>query len=441
MQGQLGCYPWAVYICFPIFRKTARMRQPLLFLIPVFCGLTASSALASGYDSGPQGARVLGLGGASTAYINSIAGLSTNPGLLGQWADSLTRVSLGGIGQIRRASFVGQDTYQRTDQDLVVQPGGYLYATHALNKRVALGLAVTTPYGYHTKWPSTWEGRSVIQESQLNTYFVQPTVGFRLNDNFSAGVGFVYAFGKYTQRRALGQYDDPAAQTQLSASGSGFGVNAGLYGRSGDNLSFGISYRSPVQLKMNNGTLTTTGVPARDASVAPASSAFTTRISMPSTLSVGIADRITRKLLLTFDFSLSGWSTVDSLKLNVAATGSAPARTQSSVRRYEDALSFRVGTEYQVSPKLTVLGGFHYDETPVRDEYINPEFLDANRVGVSAGLCYQFSTRLSLEGAYSFDYGQLRTARVALADEKVANVAGTYRMAVNTASVGIAVAF
>jgi long-chain fatty acid transport protein len=172
----------------------------------------------------PQGARVLGLGGASTAYINSIAGMSTNPGLLGQWADSLTRVSLGGIGQIRRASFVGQDTYQRTDQDLAVQPGGYLYATHALNKRVALGLAITTPYGYHSKWPSTWEGRSVVQESQLSTYFVQPTAGFRLNDNFSAGVGFVYAFGKYTQRHALGQYDDPAAQAQLSASGSGFGV-------------------------------------------------------------------------------------------------------------------------------------------------------------------------------------------------------------------------
>ena len=417
------------------------MRQPLLFLIPAFCGLTASTALASGYDGGPQGARVLGLGGASTAYINSIAGLSTNPGLLGQWADSLTRISLGGIGQVRRASFVGQDTYQRTDQNLAVQPGGYLYATHALNKRVALGLAITTPYGYHTKWPSTWEGRSVIQESQLSTYFVQPTVGFRLNDNFSAGVGLVYAFGKYSQHRALGQYDDPAAQTRLSASGSGFGVNAGLYGRSGDNLSFGISYRSAVRLKMNNGTLTTTGVPVRDAGLVPASSAFTTRISMPSTLSVGIADRITKKLLLTFDFSLSGWSAVDSLKLDVVATGSTPTRTQSSVRRYEDALSFRVGTEYQVSPKLTVLGGLHYDETPVRDEYINPEFLDANRVGVSAGLCYQLSPRLVLEGAYSFDYGQLRTARVTQTDEKVSNVAGTYRQAVNTASVGIAVAF
>lgn len=384
---------------------------------------------------------MLGLGGASTAYINSIAGLSTNPGLLGQWTDSLTRFSLGGLGQVRRSSYVGQDTYQRTDQDLTIQPGGYLYATHGLSKRVSLGLAVTTPFGYHTKWPDTWEGRSVVQESQLSTLYVQPTAGFRLNDNFSAGVGFIYAYGKYTQRRALGQYDDPSAQTSLSASGSGIGLNVGLYGRTGDNLAFGISYRSGVKLKMNNGTGRTTGVPARDAALLPASTDLTTQTNLPSALSVGIADRITKNLLLTFDFTLTGWSTNDSLKFDVAATGTAPARHFAAARRYEDALAFRVGAEYQATPKLTVLGGLRYDETPVRDEYINPEFIDANRLGISAGLSYRLSTRLALEAGYSFDYGQQRIARANQDLELVSNVSGTYRLATSTASVGVAVAF
>ena len=414
------------------------MRQRLLLLLPLFSGLTAS---AGGFDTGPQGARVLGLGGASTAYINSIAGLSANPGLLGQWADSLTRISLGGMGQVRRSSYVGQDTYHRTDQDLTIQPGGYLYATRGVSKRVALGLAVTTPYGYHTKWPDTWEGRSVVQESQLSTVYVQPTVGFKLNDNFSAGVGFVYAFGKYTQRRALGQYDDPSAQTSLQASGSGIGLNVGLYGRTGDNLAFGISYRSGIELKMNNGTSTATSVPARDAALLPASTDFTTRFNMPNTLSVGIADRITKNLLLTFDFTLTGWSTTDSLKLDLAATGNTPARRVSTARRYEDALAFRIGAEYLVSPKLTVVGGLRYDETPIRDEYINPEFIDANRLGISAGLSYQFTPRLALEAGYSFDYGQQRIARANQDFELISNVSGTYRLATSTASVGVAVAF
>ena len=404
----------------------------------MFSALTAS---AGGFDTGPQGARVLGLGGASTAYINSIAGLSSNPGLLGQWADSLTRVSLGGIGQSRRSSYIGQDTYQRTDQDLTIQPGGYLYATHGVGKRVAVGLAVTTPFGYHTKWPGTWEGRSVVQESQLSTVYVQPTAAIKLNDNFSAGVGFIYAYGKYTQRRALGQYDDPNAQTSLSASGSGIGMSVGLYGRTGDNLAFGISYRSGVKLKMNNGTTATTGVPARDAALFPAATNFNTQFNMPSSLSVGIANRITPKLLLMFDFTLPGWSTTDSLKLDVAASSTSPARRITTARRYEDALAFRVGFDYQALPKLSIVGGVRYDETPVRDEYISPEFIDANRLGVSAGLSYQLTSRLALEAGYSVDYGQLRTARANQTVEGVSNVSGTYRLGINTASVGVAVAF
>ena len=414
------------------------MRQPLLFLIPVFCGLTAS---AGGFDTGPQGARVLGLGGASTAYINSIAGLSINPGLLSQWGDSLTRLSFGGIGQVRRSSFIGQDTYLRTDQELAVQPGGYFYATRALNKRVALGLSLTTPYGYHTKWPDAWEGRAVIQESRLNTYFVQPTVGFKLNENFGAGVGFIYAYGKYTQRRALGQYDDPSANAQLSASGSGYGLSVGLYGRTGDNLSFGISYRTGVKLKLNNGSSTYSGVPPRDAAMLPASTGLGTQLNLPNVVSVGVADRINKKLLLTFDFTLSGWSSLDSLKLDLAANGTQPARRVNVPRRYEDAMAFRIGTEYQVSPALTLLAGVRYDETPIRDEYINPEFIDANRLGVSAGLCYQLTRRLNLEAAYSFEYGQQRTARTNPLSAQVANISGSYRTAVQTASVGVAMAF
>ncbi|WP_305031786.1 OmpP1/FadL family transporter [Hymenobacter convexus] len=399
------------------------------------------TAAASGFDTCPQGARVLGLGGASTAYIGSIAGLSVNPGLLSQWGDSLTRISLGGFGQIRRSSFIGQDTYKRTDQDLTVLPGGYFYATRAVSKRVSVGLAITSPYGYHTKWPENWEGRSVIQESQLNTYFAQPTVGFKLNDNFSAGVGFVYAYGKYSQRHALGQYDAANTSYQLSSSGSGYGVNVGLYGRSGDNLAFGISYRSGVQLKMNNGTISTSGVPARDAGLYPASANFKTQINLPSTLSVGLADRITKNLLLTFDFTLSGWSTLDSLKLDVAASGTAPAQRLNTARRYEDALAFRVGAEYQASPKLTLLGGLNYDESPIRDEYINPEFIDANRLGASAGLSYQLTPRFALEGAYSFSYGQQRLARANPLNATVSNVGGSYRTATSTASIGLAVAF
>ena len=417
------------------------MRFQFLGSLLTLATLSAGTAQAGGFDTGPQSARLLGLSGASTAYINSIAGISTNPGLLGHYADSLTRIVLGGTGLVRRVSFVGLNSDLGASQDLAVVPGGYAYATYGVNKRVAVGLAITTPYAFHTRWDDNWEGRSVVQESQLNTYFVQPTVAYRLSDNFNIGAGFIYAFGKYSQRRALGQYDDRTAQASFSGTGSGIGATVGLYGRTGDNLSFGISYNTGVKLKINSGSATYANVPGRDASLYPASASFRSSINLPTGLTIGIADRVTKNLLVTFDFALSGWSTLDSLNFDVQASGAAPRQRVPSRRSYEDALAFRFGAEYVVTPKLTLLGGFHYDETPVRDEYITPDYVDASRLGASLGLSYQLSPKLALEAAYAFDYGQNRTSRVDITKYQVANVSGDYRTVNHTAALGVAMSF
>ena len=403
--------------------------------------LGASAAHASGFDAGPQGTRLLGLGGAGTAYTGSLAAFGTNAALLGQWADSALHLNFGSMGVLRRASFVGGASNVRADQDLTVLPSGYAYASRAVGKKVVLGLALTTPYGYHTRWADSWEGRSVVQESRLNTYFVQPTVAFRLTDNFSIGAGVVYAYGKFSQRRALGQYDDPAAQARFSGAGAGLGGTVGLYGRTGDNLSFGLSYRTGLKLKVNSGTAEYANVPARDAALYPASTALSTALNLPSVLAIGIANRINPRVLLTFDFTLTGWSTLDSLNFDLAAAAPAPARRVADGRQLEDALAFRIGAELRATPSLTVLGGLRYDETPVRDEYIRPDLVDANRLGASLGLAYQLSPRLALEAAYSFEYGQLRTARPDASNTRVSNVGGTYRTATNTVSVGVATSF
>ena len=401
---------------------------------------SAVSARASGFDSGPQGARLLGLGGAGAAYTGSLAAFGTNAGLLGQWADSATHLNFGGSAVLRRASFVGLDTDVRANQDLTPLPNGYFYASRAVSKKMVLGLALTTPHGYHTRWADGWEGRAVVQESRLNTYYAQPTVAFRLTDNFSVGAGVVLAYGKFSQRRALGQYDGNV-QEQVAGSGTGVGGAVGLFGRTGDNLSFGLSYRSGVRLKMSGGTAEYRNVPAADAARYAASSGFGTTIQLPGTLALGIANRLNKRLLLTFDFALTGWGTLDSLNFDIDAAGTAPARHTISGRRYEDALAFRIGAEFVASPKLTVLGGLRYDESPVRDEYITPDLVDANRLGASAGLVYQLRPRLALEAAYSFEYGQLRTARADPADTRVSNISGSYRTATNTVSVGVAASF
>lgn len=393
------------------------------------------SAAAGGFQSGPQSARLLGLGGASTAYTRDIAVMYYNPGAIGL-LDSLLHVSVGGLGTARMSSFVGTDSRRQTRQELQPQPSGYFYAASRVAPKVSVGLSINQPFGYKTVWPGDWEGRSVVQEARLATVYVQPTVAYQLNDNFSVGAGFIYAYGDLRQSRALGQYDNRSAQALFEGSGSGYGANIGLYGRTADNLSFGISFRTPVTLKMDNGKATYSGIPDIDAGRFPASAGFRTDIELPSTLSVGLADRMTKNLLVTFDFNLTSWSRYDSLNFELDN-----ASRVTSGRRYEDAMAFRVGAEYTATPILTLRAGLSYDETPVRDEYITADLPDANLIGGSLGLSLAIKPNLLLDMGYSYSRGGERRARVNIAREAISSIDGTYRTAVHTAAVGVSYSF
>ncbi|MCA8831314.1 OmpP1/FadL family transporter [Hymenobacter pini] len=393
----------------------------------------SSAALAGGFQNGPQGARLVGLGGAATAYARDASAIFYNPGILGH-LDSLTHLSFGGLGTARTTSFLGTDSRRQTVQDLAILPGGYFYASHPIADRVKVGLSINTPFGYDTQWPRQWEGSSLVRSASLHTVFVQPTAAFKINDNFSLGAGFIYAYGNLKRERGLGQYDDLGATARYQASGSGIGYSLGMYGRTGDDLSFGISFRGPVSLKMDNGKAEYQNVPMLDAARYPASN-FTTRVKLPSTLSVGLADQMTKKLLVTFDFALTGWSSYDSLNFK---TETGPQVRQG--RRYEDAMSFRVGSEYAVSNDLQVRAGVSYDETPIRDEFISPELPDGNRLGGSLGVSLRLS-RVMLDLGYGLDVAGKRTARVNRTQYQSPNIAGNYRTLVHTLAAGVSYSF
>ncbi|RYU79949.1 OmpP1/FadL family transporter [Hymenobacter persicinus] len=420
---------------FPYCPKT-RLHDPSLPFS--WIALSFLSASAGGFQSGPQSARTLGMGGASTAYIRDLAVIYYNPGALAQ-LDSLTHVSVGGLANMRRTSFLGTDSRRLADQELSPLPGGYLYASHAINDKVSVGLSVNTPYGYDTRWPSDWEGRSVVQQARLNTLFVQPTASVKINENFSIGAGFVYAFGKMTQQYALGQYDARDVTAQFTGTGSGMGYNVGLYGKTADKLAFGISYRSPVTLKVKDGKATYNNVPALDAGRYAPSAKLRTEFNMPGALAVGMADNVTKKLLVTFDFTLSAWSRYDSLTFNV---GDAPGlATRTAGRRYEDAMAFRVGGEYAYSDMFTFRVGASYDETPIRDEFITPDLPDGNKLGGSLGVSVFFSPKLSVDAAYQYEHAADRTSRANQSKSSVNSVGGTYRTRVHTAALGLSYSF
>jgi long-chain fatty acid transport protein len=407
---------------------------PALFKMKKFFALAASLAgiipvWAGGFQHPAQSTKALGLGGAFTALARDPSAVYFNPGALAR-VDTFA-VSVGAAWFQTHTVFRSQSTFVQENTNSPAMLPAYLYVTVPISEKLTAGLGVYSPYGYNTQWPDSWEGRTVIRQSRLWTYYAQPTLSYRLGEKFSLGAGLVIATGGIESRRQLGNYD---LDFEAKGTGNGLGFNAGVLGQLDEDISFGVSFRSGVKLKVKNGELGYQNVPAAISGLYPASADFTSEVDLPSTLSVGFNDRINKRLALAFEFNLTSWSTYDSLKLEMA--GTAPENT-TRARSYEDAMSFRIGAQFLASEKLTLRAGFLYEESPVKSDNLTPEFPDANKLGGSVGLSWHIMPHLELDAAYLYTIGTTRSINASTSDITNPALSGTYRTSGNTAGLGL----
>lgn len=384
---------------------------------------------AGGFQVNTQGQKALGMGGAFTAYNKDASSVFYNPGAVAM-LDSGRYASIGSTMLMPKTRFLSQNTGKVTDMESQSFFPAYFYLALPVAKNLSAGLSVNTPFGLGTRWDDNWEGRAVSQEARLKTIYVQPTLSYKITENFSAGAGFVYGYGDVLVRRHIGEIEGDA---KLSGNASGFGFNAGIFGKIQDELSFGITYRSNIKFDLDKGSATFSNIPASLQSQFPNQN-FKSTLKLPSVLSVGLSNRVTKKVILAFEFNLTGWSSYDSLNFNFENAATPDSRAG---RKYEDAMSFRLGTEYQRSDKLTLRAGVFYDETPLRDEYITPELPDGSRLGLTTGLSYRISDRFEADAAYIFEHVSERRAKADISKTEISTIGGTYRTLVNGIGIGL----
>lgn len=401
------------------------MTSRLLPSAALLAMLPLGSALAGGFQTLPASATALGLGGAMTAMGRDASAAWFNPGAMGLLDSASVTVGVAGMRIGRAFRSFTTDAITRAESPLTLAPFAYVATPLDSAHHWIVGLSVNSPFGYDTKWPADWQGRSLVRESRIRSLYIQPTVAFRVSNRFSIGGGVDLVGADYMLDRAVGEFDATAAS--FKASGKGIGFNLGIYGRAGDAIAFGITYRSTVKVKMTNGQATFTGVPASQAARFPATSDFNTAVRLPSQLSAGISNHLTDRLLLNFTFELTGWSVVDST--NLTFTSGAQARaTERLGRRYEDAMTFRVGAEYQYTDALALRVGLYYDESPVRDQNITADLADANILGGCVGAGYRLGRHLSVDAAYTYGYSALRRSKAdGINQNNVPAIGGTFR--------------
>ncbi|MBL4656887.1 MAG: outer membrane protein transport protein, partial [Flavobacteriales bacterium] len=271
-----------------------------------------------------------------------------------------------------------------------------------------LGFSAYTPFGSGIKYADDWLGQFVLREMSLKIIFLQTTFGYQITEKLGIGVAHVYGFGNFYLRKGVptANANGDFGEGVLEGSASGHGLNAGIYYQVSDKLSAGVSYRSSVTVKEEDG-IATFSVPSSLKEFFP-STTFSTSISLPQVINFGLGYKLSEKTTLAYDFSTVGWSIYDSLIFDFAEN-TDKLEDIKSPRHYRNTMIFRLGVEHKVNDKFTVRGGAYYDMTPVEDGYITPETPGANKIGISAGASILITEHFNIDLSFLYLEGAPRT--------------------------------
>ncbi len=362
-------------------------------------GLAQAAAQGAGYGVYEQGAAALGMGGAHVASVHDATAQFYNPAALPRLEG--TQLSLGGTWLSTRTSFAGVDPFPGYATTEAMVNGSFfppaVYWTSHLGSSLAYGLGVNAPFGLGVEWenPLQFSGRERVTKATLETLNGSASLAWAPTETWSlaAGANVLYA---RVELNNIGTFITDGGQpvnvlrAQLKSDFKpGVGFHGALLGQPWTNWKLGVSYRSRVKVKVDDGKATFTQIPtgdaALDATIAagkPANQKVTTELVFPAMFSVGLAWEPTPEWTYAIDGIFTGWSAFEKLPLHFA---SDPSLDRDVIEHYDDTYAVRVGAEHRLQ-HYTYRLGYYFDPAAAPVESVTPLLPDASRHGATVGL-------------------------------------------------------
>ena len=357
------------------------------------CLCFAGTALAAGTAVGVQSARATGMASSVTGMIDDPSAIYYNPAGIVQ--GKRIEVMFGDILIIPRLQFTSATTGNTATTRGAVPPP-HLYATAGLTDALSVGVGVFSPFGMAVRWPADWEGRSLATSSTLATYYVNPTVAYRVGRvRLGAGLQLVRATLELQRKIRFG---DQEGFSELGGGTWGLGANVGVQLEAVPRyLSFGLHYRSSVKLDFDG--------KAHFESIPPplAGTLHDQRVSssltQPDSLAFGVASRPIPGLVIDVDLVWFGWKKVNTVDMNFPDDQTGTLST-SLKKDWKNTVSLSVGGEAKVAEAWRVRMGVMYDPSPSPALSLTPETPDADRLNLALGVGYKHRSGLHADLGY-----------------------------------------
>lgn len=365
--------------------------------------LMSAPAFAAGFGIFEHGSKAMGTAGAFTGQADDPSSMFHNVGGLAFFDQQEFQVGVTLIN-VFESDFQGADPFPGVGVEEELENGFFtpphFYWVRPITDRVNFGLSVNSPFGLSVEWdnPETFTGRFISTNSEVITFDVGGNVGFQVSDNFGVGVGIILRSSEVALER-FAPTVDPFTQTVINAAfvdldsdlDTGVGFQFGLLHKVGAALSWGLSYRSTIEVDFSGDGLLTqqfSGNPQLDAIIGASlpfgvSLPIETSIEFPDMASVGVSVSLTQNTRLNADINWTGWSSFDELEINFTT---APQLSSVIGQAWDDVYNYRIGITYQSRKGRAWRFGYVRDESPQPESSVGPILPDADRNGFTVGV-------------------------------------------------------
>jgi long-chain fatty acid transport protein len=287
----------------------------------------------------------------------------------------------------------------------------YSYQLSNFDKNLYLAFSLNSPFGLKTKPDNDLYAGSVIgRGSKLLTFNLAPTLGYKLSDTLSIGVGAQLQYAKAHFSFATGA--PIGADTKFEGSGLAAGWTAGILWQPTSGTSIGLGYRSGITQELDGAYINTQPVvPA----LGVLSIAAKAKLELPDTVTLSLRQSLTQSFRLLGTVEWTNWGVLNELR--VTADGSSPVifapvpaprapfagQTLANLPvGWTDGWYFALGGEYDWNQRLTLRAGGAYEITPIDSPTKRLVGIpDNDRIWASLGATYKWSETMSFDVAYS----------------------------------------
>lgn len=260
-----------------------------------------------------------------------------------------------------------------------------------INPDFVFGFSVSAPFGLNTRYDDESIARYMGTISKVESINFNPSISYKINNQFAVGAGFDAMRLKATLNSAI--FYGVEGYVNNTGHAWTYGYHLGLQYAPERDTKMGLVYFSIFNPHIR-GTTETLGYPSPPIPSAPTS--LSSHIKLPDRLVYSVTHKYNSNWEGSGEVEYTHWSRLQQLVINYNN-----GRYSQENLNYKNTFRFALGAKYNYTDAWSFKGGLAFDQTPVKSEYRNVRLPDSDRFWVALGAKYVFNKYISLDAAYS----------------------------------------